>query len=110
MLVDRARTTGLQVTGEGGLLQQLTKRVLESALECEITDHVGTGSTTPRDAAAATAVADTPSWRSGFGPRLLSDYPFPYTCLREQVVQVGDPAYASCRGGRGEDQALRRAG
>ncbi|MFG2358335.1 IS256 family transposase [Streptomyces sp. NPDC048521] len=41
MLVDRARKEGLQLTGEGGLLQQLTKRVLESALEGEITDHVG---------------------------------------------------------------------
>ena len=35
MLVDRARSEGLQLTGEGGLLQQLTKRVLESALEGE---------------------------------------------------------------------------
>jgi hypothetical protein len=41
MLVDRARTGGLQLTGEGGLLQQLTKRVLEGALEGEITDHLG---------------------------------------------------------------------
>nr|WP_021592030.1 IS256 family transposase [Actinomadura madurae] len=41
MLVDRARTQGLQLSGEGGLLQQLTKRVLESALEGGITDHVG---------------------------------------------------------------------
>lgn len=40
-LVDRARASGLQLTGEGGLLQQLTKRVLESALEGEITDHLG---------------------------------------------------------------------
>src|SRR5947207_10274110 len=40
-LVERARTAGLQLTGEGGLLQQLTKRVLESALEGEITDHLG---------------------------------------------------------------------
>ena len=29
-LVDRARASGLQLTGEGRLLQQLTKRVLES--------------------------------------------------------------------------------
>lgn len=36
MLVDRARTDGMQLTGEGGLLQMLTKRVLESALESEI--------------------------------------------------------------------------
>ncbi|MFJ5218226.1 hypothetical protein ACIP98_26330 [Streptomyces sp. NPDC088354] len=41
MLVDRARSEGLQLTGEGGLLQQLTRRVLDSALEGEITDHVG---------------------------------------------------------------------
>jgi putative transposase len=41
MLVDRARGNDLKLTGEGGLLQQLTKRVLESALEGEITDHVG---------------------------------------------------------------------
>jgi len=27
-LVDRARASGLQLTGEGGLLQQLTKRVM----------------------------------------------------------------------------------
>jgi putative transposase len=41
MLVDRARAEGLALTGEGGLLAQLTKRVLESALEGEITDHLG---------------------------------------------------------------------
>jgi putative transposase len=40
-LVEQARTAGLQLTGEGGLLQQLTKRVLESALEGEISDHLG---------------------------------------------------------------------
>jgi len=31
----------VKLTGEGGLLQQLTKRVLESALEGELTDHLG---------------------------------------------------------------------
>jgi len=41
MLVDQARGERLQLTGEGGLLQQLTKRVIESALEGEITDHLG---------------------------------------------------------------------
>ncbi|GLY91344.1 IS256 family transposase [Actinoallomurus iriomotensis] len=41
MLVNRARSEGLRLSGEGGLLQQLTKRVLESALEGEIADHVG---------------------------------------------------------------------
>jgi len=41
MLADRARSEGLHLTGEGEPLQQLTKRVLESALEGEITDPVG---------------------------------------------------------------------
>lgn len=40
-LVEQARANGLQPTGEGGLLQRLTKLVVESALEGEITDHLG---------------------------------------------------------------------
>lgn len=40
-LVAQAREQGLELVGEGGLLQQLTRRVLESALEGEITDHLG---------------------------------------------------------------------
>ncbi|WP_374208016.1 transposase [Streptomyces sp. MUM 203J] len=40
-LVSRAQAEGLQLTGESGLLQQLTKRLLQSALEGEITDHLG---------------------------------------------------------------------
>ncbi|WP_371930637.1 transposase [Streptomyces poriferorum] len=40
-VVARAQAGELQLTGEGGLLQQLTKRVLESALEGELTDHLG---------------------------------------------------------------------
>lgn len=40
-LVSRARAGGLKLTGEGGVLQQLTKRLLESALEGEVTDHLG---------------------------------------------------------------------
>jgi putative transposase len=40
-LVEQARAAGLQLTGEGGLLQQLTKRVLEAALDGELTDHLG---------------------------------------------------------------------
>jgi len=40
-LVGRAREGGLQLTGEGGLLAQLTTRLVESALEGEITDHLG---------------------------------------------------------------------
>src|SRR3954453_7875335 len=40
-LAEQARAAGLQLTGEGGLLQQLTKRVVEAALDGEITDHLG---------------------------------------------------------------------
>ncbi|ANZ13574.1 transposase mutator type [Streptomyces noursei ATCC 11455] len=40
-LVARAQADGLQLTGEGGLLQQLTKRLLESALEGELSDPLG---------------------------------------------------------------------
>jgi len=40
-LVDEARRQGLPVDGEGGLLAELTRLVLESALEGEITDHLG---------------------------------------------------------------------
>ena len=40
-LVARARQRGLDLTGPEGLLTALTKRVLESALEGELTDHLG---------------------------------------------------------------------
>jgi transposase-like protein len=40
-LVEQARAAGLQLTGEGGLLQHLTKRVIEAAMDGEITDHLG---------------------------------------------------------------------
>ncbi|WP_433304468.1 IS256 family transposase [Actinoplanes sp. CA-030573] len=40
-LVEQARAAGLQLTGEGGLLQQLTKRVVEAALDGELADHLG---------------------------------------------------------------------
>lgn len=42
-LVTRARAEGVSLTGEGGLLQQLTKIVLESALTGEMDDHLGYG-------------------------------------------------------------------
>jgi transposase-like protein len=40
-LADQARGQGLELTGEGGLLQQLTKVFLESALEGEMDAHLG---------------------------------------------------------------------
>ena len=40
-LVGGAQASGVGIDGENGLLAQLTKLVLESALEGEITDHLG---------------------------------------------------------------------
>ena len=40
-LVGEAQRPGLPVDGEGGLLAELTRLVVESALEGEITDHLG---------------------------------------------------------------------
>jgi len=40
-LTERARAEGLQLTGEDGLLQKLTKLVMESALDGELDDHLG---------------------------------------------------------------------
>jgi putative transposase len=40
-LVERARAEGVDLVGPGGLLSGLTKTVLETALEAEITEHLG---------------------------------------------------------------------
>ena len=40
-LVRQAREQGLSLTGPGGLLKQLTKTVLETALNEELTEHLG---------------------------------------------------------------------
>jgi putative transposase len=40
-LAQRARSEGLKLTGEGGLLQHLTKVVVEAALDGEMDDHLG---------------------------------------------------------------------
>jgi putative transposase len=46
-LTERARAEGLRLTGEGGLLQKLTKIVVESSLEGELDDHLGYGKHDP---------------------------------------------------------------
>ena len=40
-LVERAKATGVALTGEGGLLTGLVRQVLQGAPESEITDHLG---------------------------------------------------------------------
>lgn len=46
-LARRARSEGLQLTGEGGLLARLPKQIVESALEGERDDHLGYGKHDP---------------------------------------------------------------
>ena len=46
-LTERARSGGLKLTGEGGLLGKLTKMVVEGALEGELDDHLGYGKHDP---------------------------------------------------------------
>jgi transposase-like protein len=43
----RPARRGLKLAGEGGLLAHLTKRVVESALEGELDDHLGYGTHDP---------------------------------------------------------------
>ena len=40
-LVEEARATGVNLVGPGGLLTDVTKRVLETGLEVEMTEHLG---------------------------------------------------------------------
>ena len=40
-LVARARAEGVDLVGPGGLLGELTKRILETGLEVEMDEHLG---------------------------------------------------------------------
>ncbi len=40
-LVEAARADGVELVGPGGLLSGLTKTVLETALDAEMTEHLG---------------------------------------------------------------------
>lgn len=57
-LVEQARTQGLKLVGPGGLLTQMTRRVLEAALETEMAEHLGYGKGDP-------AGRGTPNSRNG---------------------------------------------
>jgi len=47
VLLARADAEGMSLVGPGGLLQGLTKTVLEAALEGEMTEHLGYGAHDP---------------------------------------------------------------
>jgi transposase-like protein len=40
-LVDRARSEGVALTGEGGLLTSMVREVLQTGLDVEMADHLG---------------------------------------------------------------------
>ncbi len=40
-LVDRARTEGIALTGEDGLLTSIVREVLQTGLDVEMADHLG---------------------------------------------------------------------
>ena len=40
-LIEQARAQGVELLGEGGLLKQMTKAILERSLAVELTEHVG---------------------------------------------------------------------
>jgi transposase-like protein len=58
-LVDRAQAEGLSLTGPGGLVSELTRRVMESALEGEMDGHLGYARHDPRAATAGTPATGT---------------------------------------------------
>ena len=63
-LVAQAREKGIELVGPDGLLSQLTKRVLETALEAEMSDHrsniTARSGPHPPDPALATVVRPAP--------------------------------------------------
>lgn len=69
-LVDRARSQGLRLTGEDGLLAQLTKRIIESAAKGEMDDHLGYAKHDPagRDGGNSRNGARTKSVLTDIGP------------------------------------------
>jgi transposase-like protein len=68
-LVAAARRQGVELTGPGGLLTGLTKQVLETALEVELTEHLGHERNERH--------ASTPARRAPIDSRPLSSQPTP---------------------------------
>ena len=104
-LTERARTGGLRLTGEGGLLGKLTKMIIEGALEGELDDHLGYGKHDPagRDGGnsrnghrAKTVITDTgpveisvPRDRdSSFEPKIVAKRQRRLTGVEDMVISL----------------------
>ena len=63
-LVDRARAERVALVGPGGLLGGLTKQVLETALEAEMSEHLGYDANDPAGRNGGTPVTECEPRRS----------------------------------------------
>ncbi len=79
-LMAQAKEQGVELVGPNGLLNQMTKNVLETALDAEMTEHLGYDRHDPTGAVAATPV-------TGCGPRRCS----PRSGGRHRVPRVECP-------------------
>jgi hypothetical protein len=70
-LLAQAREQGVDLVGQNGLLNQLTKTVLETALEAEMTEHLGyakhdpvgrTGGNSRNGIRSKTVLPTSPTW------------------------------------------------
>src|ERR1700742_2202661 len=90
-LVRRAREQGLSLTGPDGLLKQLTKVVLDAALDQELTEHLGHEKNAP-------AGNESGNVRNGSRPK---------TVLTESTGEV-PVAVPGDRGGTFEPQIVKK--
>ena len=73
-LLTQAKEQGVDLMGPNGLLNQLTKQVLEAALDAEMTEHLGMTNTTPLDVVAGIGPVEIEVARdtsSSFDPQIV---------------------------------------
>ena len=126
-LTERARTGGLKLTGEGGLLGKLTKMVIEGALEGELDDHLGYAKHDPegRDGGnsrngrrAKTVITDTgpveisvPRDRdSSFEPKIVAKRQRRLTGVDDMVISLSAKGLTHGEISRAPGRGLRRGG
>jgi transposase-like protein len=97
-LVRRAREQGLSLTGPDGLLKQLTKTVLETTLDQELTEHLGHEKNGPVDNETGNARNGTQSKTVLRGPAARWASRFPGT---GRDVPAADRKEAAAAIGRG---------
>jgi putative transposase len=97
-LMDRVDTGGLMLTGEGGLLPELVKAVLERGLAAELTGHLGYEKNDP-------AGRGSPNSRNGHSPKTLATEVGTW-CWRCRGTWPGRSSRGWCRREHGGPAAL----